>query len=94
MNLDDFAGELSAAENELSGAENSRCEICVKLGVGNCECPDTIAMPFIHLEGCQALEDLGDCPICYRYTRLNTNGTCGREYCSRLWKRAKRLARS
>ena len=40
-----------------------------------------------------ALADLGDCPICKRYTRLNSNGTCGREDCARLWKRAKRQAR-
>ncbi len=77
MNLDDFA-ERAEGIYRL-GTEPSapveRCEICLRLGIGN-----------------GTLEDLGDCPICYRYTRLNTNGTCGREYCSRLWTREKRQA--
>ena len=80
MNLDDFAerdGRPTAFQGPSVGtAPVERCEICLKLGIGN-----------------GALADLGDCPICYRYTRLNTNGTCGREYCSRLWKREKRQAR-
>ena len=80
MNLDDFAERAGV---ELSQGVQSqprppqRCEICLKLGIGN-----------------GALADLGDCPICYRYTRLNSNGTCGREDCSRLWKRAKRQGKA
>ena len=77
MNLDDFADQtpvLILVDKETN-ERFTRCEICLKLGIGN-----------------GALADLGDCPICYRYTRLNSNGTCGREDCARLWKREKRLA--
>ncbi len=77
MKLDDFAERVGAdyAHRAPKPSAPVRCEICLKLGIGN-----------------GALADLGDCPICYRYTRLNSNGTCGREYCSRLWTRAKRQA--
>jgi len=82
MNLDDFAERVGVpplpllSQGHEANPPPQRCEICLRLGVGN-----------------GALADLGDCPICFRYTRLNTNGTCGREDCSRLWKRAKRQAR-
>ena len=76
MNLDDFVERGGGQQPTKTLAPHQRCEICLRLGIGNGD-----------------LADLGNCPICKRYTRLNSNGTCGREYCSRLWKREKRQAR-
>ncbi len=77
MNLDDLAERVGAIQPDLPPAPVERCEICLRLGIGN-----------------GALADLGTCPICKRYTRLNSNGTCGREDCARLWKRAKRILKA
>ncbi len=83
MNLDDFVETLK--KNLATAATHA---------VFHDEEPSYRCEICLHLGiGNGALADLGDCPICKRYTRLNSNGTCGREDCSRLWTRTKKQAR-